>query len=115
MVIKKSNGKIFGAVFNKNEQKAIDMEIKNQLAAYDRAHSRELAAMALWNLHRQFGFGPKRLHEFYILFDSSIRELVKRYELDSFEGAWLCTKELREYGIDLEKWENELLEGGKIE
>lgn len=56
MHVKKNRGKVYGASFSHNEQKAIEMEIKNQLADYDKNHAKELSAMVLWVLHTEFGF-----------------------------------------------------------
>lgn len=107
MQIKKSGGKIFGAIFTASEQKAIDMEIQRQLADYDKKHADELDSMILWQLHEQLGFGPKRLKRFYKNFAPAVEELRKRYEIEDSDQVWLCTRKLKEYGIDLEKLRNE--------
>ncbi len=61
MHIRKGYGKEHRAVFTKNEQKAMYMEIQRQLAEYDKKHTDELESMILWVLHEEFGFGSKRL------------------------------------------------------
>ena len=48
MRVKKSGGKIFGADLTVAERKALNMEIKRQMAEYDRKHKNELEAMVLW-------------------------------------------------------------------
>lgn len=103
MNIKKSGGKIFGAQLTSAEKKALDMEIKRQIAEYDRKHKLELQALVLWELHEQLGFGVKRLKEFYNKFDISIDKLLGHYQLEEDDKVWLCTYKLKEIGLDIEK------------
>ena len=72
------------------ERQAMDMEIKRQCAEYDKRNATEIDAMVLWILHEEFGFGPERL---------------RRYEMN--DEAWLCTRKLKEYGVDVEEWSKE--------
>ena len=103
MNIKKSGGKIFGAQLTSAEKKALDMEIKRQIAEYDKKHKLELQALILWELHEQLGFGVKRLKDFYNKFDISIDEMIERYHLEDDYRLWLCTYKLKEIGLDIEK------------
>lgn len=107
MHVKKIKGKVYGAQLTTAEKKAMDMEIQRELAEYDRKHALELDALILWVLHDQFGFGPKRLRQFYDSFTVSIDDLLKRYEMDASDQVWLCTHMLKQYGIDLEMWHQE--------
>lgn len=104
MKIKKSGTKIYGANFTAAERKAMDMEIKRQLAEYDAKHKLELQALILWQLHEQLGFGTKRLKRFYDGFDVAIDALISRYELEGSDSVWLCTLKLKDIGADIEKW-----------
>jgi len=104
MVVNKYNGHVYGAKLTTDEKKAMDIEIKKQLAEYDKKHSTELDAAILWQLHEHFGFGPKRLKRFYDAFIPQLDDLVERYSLADEEQIWLCTHKLKEYGIDLEEW-----------
>lgn len=90
------------------ERKALDKEIEKQLAEWDIKHMTELSALILYVLHSTFGFGKKRLKDFYFQFADEIFELTQRYDLDDSDDVWLCTKKLKEYGIDLPEWEKEL-------
>lgn len=112
MLVKKVGGKVYGASLTAAEKKAMDIEIKKQLAEDDRKHLTEIDAMILWQLHEQFGFGPKRLKQFYDAFAKSMDELVKRHEMDDDDQIWLCTYMIKKYGVDIEKWEKE--RGGVI-
>ena len=107
MQIKQAFGKIFGMDLTAAEKKAMDIELKKQLAEYDKSHATEIDAIILWQLHKQLGFGPKRLKRFYDEFGLEIKALLSRYELEEGDRAWLATHELKEYGIDLEKWDKE--------
>ena len=104
MIVKKSRGKIYGASLSKTEKNAMDLEIRRQLAEYDKCHILELDAMILWVLHEQFGFGYKRLRRFFECFAESLNKLLERYDMDSSDRLWICTRKLKEYGIDLEEW-----------
>ena len=104
MHVKKNRGKVYGASFSLNEKKAIEREIQNQLAEYDKNHAKELSAMVLWVLHTEFGFGKTRLKRFYDIYATSINDLINRYDLDDSDQIWLCTKKLKDAGIDIEEW-----------
>ena len=108
MIVKKSCGKIFGVDLTATERKAMEMEIKRQMAEFDQKNLREIDAIILWELHEQFGFGPKRLKQFYQSFHERIKELINRYELEDSDAAWLCTQKLKDVeGIDLDEWAKE--------
>lgn len=112
--IKKTKKGPFGVTFTAAEQKAIDLEVKRQLKeqtkAWDEAHSREFDAMILWRLHEKFGFGPKRLKEFYDGFDADVCTMIDHYMLDATEMPWFYTYKLKEYGVDLDAWQKEIAE-----
>jgi len=106
-VFKKAGGRIFGVQFNAKEQKAIDEEILRQCAEYDLKNADEIDALVLWLLHEKFGFGKKRLRAFYDYFSTEIKALVNRYEMDADDSVWLCTRKLKDYGIDISEWNKE--------
>jgi len=89
------------------EKKAMDLEIQRQLAEYDRKHALELDAIILWELHQQLGLGEKRLRKFYNSFAGEIDALIKRYGMNEEDKVWLCTKKLKDYGVDIEQWDRE--------
>lgn len=67
----------------------------------------EVDAVILWLLHEKFGFGKKRLRAFYDSFSTELDALVKRYEMGDEDKAWLCSRKLRDYGIDISEWNKE--------
>ena len=107
MYIKKARGKILGADLTAAERKALDIEIQKQFAEISRKHATEVDALFLWCLHTQCGFGYKRLKRFYDAFSLTINDLSNRYEMKDAEQFWLCTRMLKEYGVDLEEWRKE--------
>ena len=107
MIIKKSNGKIFGAELTAAERKAMRIELQKEAAEMNRKNAAEIDAVILWIMHEEFGFGHKRLKRFYDKLVKGVRELNERYETDYDEQVWLCTQKLLEYGIDIQKWNEE--------
>ena len=109
MFLKKNKGKVFGAKFTKDEQKAVNIEIQKSLADYIRKHEIEIDAMILWHLHEQLQYGPKRLWDFFKGFAPATDALADRYDLESDEDkVWLYTQKLKEYGIDVEEWREKI-------
>lgn len=104
MLVKKAGGKVYGATFTAAEKRAMDMEIKRQLAEYTRKYEADLNATILYVLHEQLGFGEQRLKKFFDRFSVEIDALVKYYEMGEEDAAWLCTRKLLDMGIDVEKW-----------
>ena len=100
----KINGKIFGAKLTAAEEKALNMTVRQKLAEHDRQNCNEIDAMILYILHTEFGFGEKRLRQFYDTFVPAINELCNRYEMEACDNPWLCTHKLKEHGIDIEAW-----------
>ena len=107
MRVKKADGRIFGSTMSAAEKKAVTLEIQRQLAEYDRKHLAEIDAVILWVLHDQFGFGPKRLRQYYDSFQRCTDELVRRYEMKEGDDIWLCTEMLKRIGVDVEEWHKE--------
>ena len=108
MIVKKSHGKIFGAHLTNAEKKALDIEIENEFAEYDRKNTNEIDAVILWILRSEFGFGRDRLRQFHDRFVPALEDLCKRYEMhDREDEIWLCTHKLKEDGIDIEEWNKE--------
>ena len=108
MQIKKAGGKVYGAVLTSAEKKAMDMEIRRQLAEFDEKNKQEIDAMVLWVLMDEFGFGEKRLRRFHDIFNDKILSLVHKYQMDEEDDVWLCTEMLKRRGIDINQWNKEL-------
>ena len=109
MRIKKAFGKSYGTSFSANEKKARDKEIRRQLAEITLKQEKDIDALVLWHLHNEFGFGPKRLKRFFDTFSVAIKELSDWYAMAETDQAWLATRKLKEYGIDIDEWYKEQL------
>ena len=107
MMVKKSGKHIYGAELTNAERKALDMETRRQLAEYTRKHILEVEATVIRNLRRATDWDDDKLHAFYDDFDDNLDELVKYYEMTDDDTEWLCKRELREEGIDIEQWHRE--------
>lgn len=101
MQVKKSGGKIIGAHMTNAEKKAMDMEIRRQMAEFDRENADNVDAMILWHLHEEFGWGKKRLMKFYETFSARMKEMQDYYEFEEEKMPWLYTEKLKRYGIDI--------------
>ena len=108
MQIKKAGGRVYGATLTDSEKKAINMEIRRQLAEMVKNNMEEVDATVLYVLMTEFGFGKKRLRRFHDTFDEQITALVHRYEMGSNDDVWLCTEMLKRRGIDINQWNKEL-------
>lgn len=104
MQIKKSGGKVFGANLTAAERKAMNMEISRQLAEYSSKYELEIESMVLLMLREEFSFGEDRLKRAHKALTDGIDELVKRYQMEDEDAAWLCTYKLKEQGFDISKW-----------
>lgn len=85
----------------------MNMEIQRQLAEYDKKNTEEIDAMVLYILHTQFGWGKKRLRRFYDCFADELKALTDRYLMDDTDTVWLCTRKLKDAGIDISEWSKE--------
>lgn len=107
MIVKKSGKTIFGATLTAAERKALDMEARRILAEYTRQHELEIEAMVIRQLRRLTGWGETRLKRFYDEFTPELMKLCEHYEMPEADAPWLCTKELKDEGFDIEAWHRE--------
>lgn len=84
-----------------------NQEVRKQLREFDEKHEDEIDAIVLYILHEHFGFGKDRLRRFYDEFSKEFEALGRRYSFDKDDSIWLCTKKLKEYGINLDIWKKE--------
>lgn len=107
MIIKKAFGKVIGADFTKTEEKAIEIEVNRRLAEGIKTCTDDIDASVLYVLNEEFGFGEKRLKQFYDKFVPILEGLVGHYELDQGDRTWICRQKLLEKGINISKWGEE--------
>lgn len=107
MRVLKSGKHIIGAELTNAEEKALDMEARRRLAEYTRKHILEIEARTMWAIRQATGWGEIRLKRAYDLLDISLDELIEHYEAGPEDVQWLCTRKLKDEGIDIEAWRRE--------
>lgn len=107
MEFDRSGNTIFRVRLTANEKKALDVEIKRGVAEYMREHQLEMEAAFVRHVRRFTGWGKIKLKRFYMDFSPTIRELVGHYEMSENDAPWLCVRELKAEGIDIEEWHRE--------
>ena len=109
MRVKKAGGRVFGAELTAAERQALNIEINRQIVEADKRYTDDLDATVLYTLHTHLGFGKKRLRAFYDAFREEHRRMVQRYEMPD-EHPWLCKEALKEIGVDIVQWNDEIRE-----
>lgn len=104
--------RIAGGGLTKAQRKAMDAEINRQIIEADKKYSTELDAVVLYTLHTELGFGKARLKKFWEALYRNHQDMVKRYEMEDV-FPWWCTEQLKKLGVDVEKWNQEILESNK--
>lgn len=115
MEFKRSGKYIYDVKLNAKEEKAFDMFSRRRLAEHTRQHELEIEAIVIRQLRRLTGWGETRLKRFYDDFAPEMMSLVDRYEMEEVDAPWLCTKELKEEGFDIEAWHRERYPNEKYE
>lgn len=106
MKVKRMGNKIYGAELSAKERKAMNLEISKQIAIMERDHVNEIDALVLYVLYKRYGWGKKRLRDFYEAFTAEHNRLIEHYEMPD-DNAWLALKELKEISVDVEAWNSE--------
>ena len=105
----KSGGKVIGGHLSAAERKALDIEVRKTFAEYDRKNADELDAIFLWYLHEKLSFSIEQLKDAYFDLAPSIESLCEQYDMNgSGDLTWLCTYKLKEIGVDISTWNEEL-------
>ena len=86
-------------------QMAMAHEINQQCLEADAKLALDVDSMVLWTLHTHLGFGPKRLHGFYLAMAAEHRRMRECYEMDSLYPE---RRKLKELGADVEQWQKEV-------
>lgn len=113
MQVLKSGKYIIGTKLTAAEQKALDMTTRRQLAEYTRKHELEIEATVIWQIRRilEEELGSEvdvgLLKRLYDGLDVELNKLIEHYEMGIDDAQWLCTKKLKDEGIDIEAWRRE--------
>lgn len=112
MFVLKAGGSVYGAKLTAAEKKAMDIEIRKQLAEDLVKHEDEVDAIILFTLGEEFGWGYKRMRRLWEAVHVRYKELCERYEMDPTEdGPWMVQYWLKEKkGVDITAWNAEKYE-----
>lgn len=66
----------------------------------------DMDTMILHVLHEEFHFGAERCYRFYSAWFERVRNLRKKYDDVAYERV---REDLKKYGIEVEKWNKELM------
>ena len=83
--------------------KLIKQECRKEFAKLLNQYNRESAIQVLHILHFDFGFGEKRLYKFADKLGEMQQRQKETYELEYSDTAWLCEKQLKDDGFDVDK------------
>ena len=96
------------AAFSGVGKQAAEAEIKRQILEADKNCTLDMDTMYLWTLHAKYGWGYKRLKQFYLdVFREHLR-MREFYEMNDLYPERVKLKQ--ECGIDLEEWYSKLFD-----
>lgn len=98
---------IKNAVLNGVGEQAMKQEIRQRCLDMDKEYTLDLDTMYLWTLHQKYGWGLKRLKQFYMDVFAEHMRMRKCYEMDDMYPE---RHKLKEKGIDIEEWYNKLFD-----
>lgn len=105
MNFKKFGGNIFGVEFTPKEQRAMDAEINRQIVEKDKEYQADIDAMFLYVLMSKYGWGKKRLREFWDAFNEEHKRLREHYLMDDEgDNEWLAHEKLKSIDVDVRQW-----------
>lgn len=107
MIVNRSGSKIFGAHLTKVERQALDIEVRKAIAENEKIYHADLDAAILYYLHDKYGFGEKRLRDFWDGFNELHGRILRDYMVLNDEAAWVCRDKLKQIGVDVVKWYEE--------
>ncbi|MBQ9167756.1 MAG: hypothetical protein IJX67_05030 [Oscillospiraceae bacterium] len=108
----KSCGQILRVKLNKKEQKAFDQMLSEEIRKASDEHEKEEMAVVAWVLHQRLGWVENGIRNFMRDYYPILRELNTHYELGVSDTPWLCSKKLKDSGIDFDKIYAEITKEG---
>lgn len=84
---------------------AMNHEINQQCLLREKTLGQDLDTVVLWTLMKHYGWGKKRLHDFYLLLAQEHVNMRHYYQMDD---TYPERYHLKEKGIDLDEWEKEV-------
>lgn len=87
------------------ERQKMEQEIYKQCLEADKRLTKDMDTVVLWTLHNVYGWGPKRLRDFYL---AMLKEHLRMREFYELEDLYPERMKLREIGVDLDAWYDEI-------
>lgn len=109
----KSAGQIIHIKLNAKERKAFNEMISAELREASENLEMEEMAIVAWQLHQQLGWRENGIMKFMKGYYPALKALTTHYEVDAKDGPWLCSKKLKDNGIDFDKIYAEITKGEK--
>lgn len=110
----KSCGQIIHTKLNTKERKAFNEMISQALREGSDDLEKEEMAIVAWQLHQQLGWRENGIMNFMRGYYPALKELTAHYEVDKKDGPWLCSKKLKDNGINFDKIYAEITKGEKV-
>lgn len=88
-------------------EQAMIHEIHQQCLKADKEFTLDMDTLYLWTLHSKYGWGVKRLKQFYLDVFAEHMRMREFYEMNDMYPE---RHKLKEKGIDIEAWYNELFD-----
>lgn len=106
MQVKKYKGKVFGMSMTADERKAMQIELRKEIADIDRKYAADIDALMLYVLASRYGWRKKRLLDIWRAFAEEHQKLCEYYQMDDpGDSEYLAHHELSKIGVDVHKWE----------
>lgn len=93
-------------IWTAQERDVLHRAIKEEIKKQNIGYSLSLDEAILYALYKRFGFGKKRLREYYEAFFDEREKLKEYYEMPD-DAEWLVHRELLNIGVDVEQWNKE--------
>lgn len=85
------------------QRRALKIQVKQDFEKLLELYNKEVALQVLNILHFDFGFGQSRLQKFADKLTQMQIETIDRYEMTDEDTPWLCEKQLKEDGINIDE------------
>lgn len=93
------------------QKKAMVAEINRQIIEREEQYAIDYETAVLYAVRSHLGFGRRRLKRFYEALFGATRMLAERYEMQDDDAVWLCDRKLKEIGVDVKQWHEEMEHG----
>lgn len=87
---------------NAEQRKVLKQEVAKEFGKLLKQYNHDTAMQVLHILHFDFGFGQSRLQKFADKLTEMQANQKERYELSDSDTPWLCEKQLKESGINVD-------------